>query len=150
MAFLLLEKNESFPGCVSSILSDRGRLPLNFSSIIKDVIRIFSNLSNLIFCNLIDATKNFIQLKIKLVDYRRMFGSRKNSKKFKFNFNILSSDIGVQKEFPSVTMTREIFRKKAFEDNSKYYNFLNIHNVANTDGKTGMLLKTEVQVFFLI
>lgn len=146
MAFLLLERNESFPGCVSSILSDRGRLPLNFSSIIKDVIRIFSNLSNLIFCNLIDP-KNFIRLKIKLVDYRRMFGSRK---KFKFNFNILSTDIGVQKEFPSVTMTREIFRKKAFEDNSKYYNFLNIHNVANTDGKTGMLLKTEVQVFFLI
>lgn len=109
MAFLLLERNESFPGCVSSsILSDRGRLPLNFSSIIKDVIRIFSNLSNLI------DPKNFIRLKIKLVDYRRMFGSRK---KFKFNFNILSSDIGVQKEFPSVTMTREIFRKKAFEDN---------------------------------
>lgn len=147
MAFLLLERNESFPGCVSSILSDRGRLPLNFSSIhIKDVIRIFSNLSNLIFCNLIDP-KNFIRLKIKLVDYRRMFGSRK---KFKFNFNILSSDIGVQKEFSSVMMTREIFQKKAFEDNSKYYNFLNIHNIANTDGKTGMLLKTEVQVFFLI
>lgn len=107
MAFLLLERNESFPGCVSSILSDRGRLPLNFSSIIKDVIRIFSNLSNLIFCNLIDP-KNFIQLKIKLVDYRRMFESRK---KFKFNFNILSSDIGVQKEFPSVMMTRS-FEKK--------------------------------------